>query len=63
MRSILTIKTPACSAARNLISELATVVAEGHGEAALAPLRECGAPIHDRSKWRANRPELSRSRS
>ena len=49
VRSISTIQTPACPAARNLISKSAPAPAEGHGEAAL---HSCGKapPIHDLSK-------------
>src|SRR5271166_2186573 len=50
VRSISTIKTPVCSATRNLISESATVAAEGHGEAALHSCANVAPPIHDRSK-------------
>jgi hypothetical protein len=50
VRSISTIKTPVCSATRNLISEPATVVAEGHGEAALHSCANAAPPMHERSK-------------
>ena len=57
VRSILTIKTPVCSATRNLISEFATVLAEGHGEAALHSCAQC-PPIHDRAKLARNLPGI-----
>jgi hypothetical protein len=50
VRSVLTIKTPVCSATRNLVSESASVAAEGHGEAASHSSAIIPPPIHDRSK-------------
>src|SRR5580704_18549941 len=59
VRSILTIKTPACSATRNPISEFATVAAEGHGEAALHSCANVVAPpIDDRSKLARKPPGI-----
>ena len=49
VRSISTIKTPVCPATRNLISESAPALAEGHGEAALHSCANA-APVHDLSK-------------
>ena len=50
VRSISTIKSPVCSATRNLISESAPALAEGHGEAALHSCANVAPPIDDRSK-------------
>ena len=58
VRSILTIKTPACSATRNPISEFATVAAEGHGEAALHSCANVAPPILDRSKLARKPPGI-----
>jgi hypothetical protein len=41
---------PVCPAARNLISESAPALAEGHGEAALQCCANAAPPIHDLSK-------------
>jgi hypothetical protein len=49
VRSISTIKTPVCPAARNLISESAPALAEWHAEAALHSCAKA-PPIHDLSK-------------
>ena len=58
VRSILTIQTPACSATRNPMSELARVAAEGHGEAALQSRANVAPPIHDRFKLARKPPGI-----
>jgi hypothetical protein len=50
VRSISTIKRPACPATRNLISESAPALAEGHGDVALHSCANTVPPIHDFSK-------------
>jgi hypothetical protein len=63
VRSISTIRTPVCPATRNLISESARTLAEGHGEAALHSCANAAPPIHDLSKLARKPPASSRSRS
>jgi hypothetical protein len=58
VRSVSTIKMPVCSATRSLISEPATVTAEGHGEAALQSCVNVAPLIHDSSKPTRKPPRI-----